>query len=404
MTVLFGHPTGNPNSHHAALAHFEAGWLEALCVPWMPTPAQLALLACVPGLRRSVSRLRRRSFAPLLRAPRLEGRGGEWLRMLKRLAGGAWADERLAYQANDWLMRTMSRACGRATVSAVHAYEDCSLWQFEAARAAGKACIYDLPIGYYPAWEATQAELLRRYPDWAANGDARPGRYVRREQKLRELALADLVLAPSSFVGATVLEHAARPVHVIPYGVDAAFWQPAARARDDGILRVIFAGQCSLRKGTPLLIEAWKAAALDDAELELAGPWRLPAHQLGRLPAGLRPSGALSASELRARFQNADVLVLPSFFEGFALVILEAMACGLPVIASDRAGAADLLDGDTGRVVAAGDLEAWVHALRWIGENRRLVPQMGRAARARAASYTWERYRRGVVDAVRPFV
>src|SRR5437870_5753527 len=37
MTILFGHPTGNPNSHHAALAHLEAGRLEAFCVPWMPT-------------------------------------------------------------------------------------------------------------------------------------------------------------------------------------------------------------------------------------------------------------------------------------------------------------------------------------------------------------------------------
>ena len=44
MSILFGHPTGNPNSHHAALAHFEAGRLEALCVPWMPSELALGVL------------------------------------------------------------------------------------------------------------------------------------------------------------------------------------------------------------------------------------------------------------------------------------------------------------------------------------------------------------------------
>jgi FkbM family methyltransferase len=51
VTVLFGHPTGNPNSHHAALAHLEAGWLEAFCVPWMPSAPELALLSRIPGLK-----------------------------------------------------------------------------------------------------------------------------------------------------------------------------------------------------------------------------------------------------------------------------------------------------------------------------------------------------------------
>ena len=66
MTVLFGHPSGNPNSHQAALAHFESGRLEAFCVPWMPSPSTLSILEHIAPLRPLVQRLRRRCFRRLL--------------------------------------------------------------------------------------------------------------------------------------------------------------------------------------------------------------------------------------------------------------------------------------------------------------------------------------------------
>src|SRR5437773_10881207 len=126
MSILFGHPCGNPNSHHAALAHLQAGRLEAFCVPWMPTPAQLRGLRGIPGLSGLVERLNRRSFPPLLGAARIEGRCAEWWRMAWRTAAARGNDERFAYGANDWLMRTMAGECRRPQVNAVHAYEDCS--------------------------------------------------------------------------------------------------------------------------------------------------------------------------------------------------------------------------------------------------------------------------------------
>src|ERR1043166_8051809 len=144
--ILFGHPTGNPNSHHAALAHFESGRLEAFCVPWMPSRWELNSLRALPGMKDWVQRLERRSFKPLRRAPKVQGRLGEWRRMGRRIFGnGSISSEKLSYEANDWLMKTMARECGRKTVNARHSYEDCSLWQFEEAKRRDKACIYDLP-------------------------------------------------------------------------------------------------------------------------------------------------------------------------------------------------------------------------------------------------------------------
>src|SRR4029077_10539808 len=132
-------------------------------------------------------------------------------RLLRRALSRGADDERLAYEANDWLMRTMARECRRAKVSAVHSYEDCSLWQFEEAERLGKARIYDMPIGYYPAWQDLEKELASSCRDWLPSTGISSRRFVRPEQKKREMELANLVLAPSRFVEKTIQRYVNKP-------------------------------------------------------------------------------------------------------------------------------------------------------------------------------------------------
>ena len=73
MSILLGHPTGSPFSHHAALAHFEAGRLELFCVPWMPSLTTLRVLERIKPLRLMTQRLSRRNFPPLAKAPKSSG-------------------------------------------------------------------------------------------------------------------------------------------------------------------------------------------------------------------------------------------------------------------------------------------------------------------------------------------
>lgn len=394
MTVLFGHPTGNPNSHHAALAYYEAGRLEAFVVPWFPSRGALSALQFLPQMRAMAARLERRRFEPLAAAPKIQGRLGEFKRLAIRACGKG--DEGLSYEVNDWLMSTMAHASHRPSVAAVHSYEDASLWSFQAAKKQGKACIYDLPIGYYPAWEQKQAELVRNYSDWLPPGGLGAGRYVRREQKIQEMELADLVLVPSTFVQRTVEQFVQKSVALCPYGVDSDFWCPGEGRKTDGILRFIYAGQCSLRKGIPILLEAWKAAGLKDARLDLIGSWQFSESKLKDLPEGVTFTGQVSAIELRARYQAADVFVFPSFFEGFGLVILEAMACGLPVIATEATAGPDVLVGSTGRIFSSGDTDALADLLCWFSDQRDQLPAMKIAARKSAATFGWEQYRHKV--------
>ena len=162
MSVLFGHPTGNPNSHNAAMAYLEAGLLECCCVSWMPSAKTIDVLKSFRRLRPLAQRLERRQFPALSQVPKVQDRVREIYRLLMRaLALRTYPPD----YVNRWLMRTMIRECCRSTVTTVHAYEDCSLWPFIKAKRLNKACVYDLPSPFYPPWEI-QVELSRKYSDW----------------------------------------------------------------------------------------------------------------------------------------------------------------------------------------------------------------------------------------------
>jgi len=348
-------------------------------------------------------RFGRRYFAPLAEAPKIQGRLGEVRRLIIRGLGRG--DDALSYQANDWLMATMQRECHRNSVTAVHAYEDCSLLQFKEANRLGKACIYDMPIGYYSAWESTQTQLIHEFVDWLPTGGLSSSRYVRPQQKCQEMELADLVLVPSSFAANTIRAfHPNKMISLARYGVDLEFWRPREHEDRSEVLRFIYAGQISLRKGIPGLLQAWEKAALHDAELKLVGSWFLNERIRVKLPHGVKHVPVLSSEELRDQYHKADVFVFPSFFEGFGLVLLEAMACGLPAIASAATAGADVLTEPSGRVLPVGNQDALVSALQWFDKERDSLPAMGRAARKQAELCTWKDYRRAVAEATAKFV
>jgi glycosyltransferase involved in cell wall biosynthesis len=396
--ILFGHPTGNPNSHHAALAHWEAGRLDAFCVPWFPEKWELKLLKAIPGLKKEAERLSRRRFEPLAQSPKVQGRWGEWGRMVRRKMGGG---EELSYEANDWLMRTMAKECGRKSVTAVHSYEDCSLWQFEAAKRMGKACIYDMPIGYYGWWQRREAELAKKYRDWLPPEGFTSSQYVRPEQKRKEMELADVVITASSFAKDTIREFFDKEVKLARYGVNLPE-RMDRKPKRDGVFRVVYAGTASVRKGTPLLLETWKKLGWKDAELVLAGSWQLAKPMERHLPAGVRHAGQLAHAGLMDLFRECDWLILPSNFEGYGLVILEALAQGLPVLASKATGAADLPEAPAVQLFEP-DHPAQLAEVMIQAKNNQ-GRDVSREARKIAEGCAWKNYRKRVSEAVVPFL
>jgi glycosyltransferase involved in cell wall biosynthesis len=113
----------------------------------------------------------------------------------------------------------------------------------------------------------------------------------------------------------------------------------------------------------------------------------------------------LPQQELVRRMHEADIFVLPSLAEGFAHVILEAMSCGLPVIATPHTCAPDVIvDGKHGFIVPIRDSERIAERLAWAIDRRTELASMGEAAALQARLFTWERFRSGVRQAYRKMV
>lgn len=246
-------------------------------------------------------------------------------------------------------------------------------------------------------WLTTQltAEAARN-PEWAyaLQGLNRPESQSQRIE--RELQLADVVLAGSQLVADSISGRFAGPVIVEHYGHETELVGKRVRRHlPDRPLRVLFAGQVNQRKGISYLIDAVKLVDFPVA-LRLVGPIskEIAAHIERDAPNGtVAAVGPVSRSALTKEYLNADILVLPSLGEGFALVVVEAMSTGLPCIVTRFTGSHEVIrDGDNGLIVEACSAEAIAAAISKAVAND-LLPALSKRAAETASSLNWQRYR-----------
>jgi glycosyltransferase involved in cell wall biosynthesis len=206
----------------------------------------------------------------------------------------------------------------------------------------------------------------------------------------REYEICDRIVVPSTVAHGSFAEFgfADKAVVVFP-GVNDQFFSPRPRQERQKPFRVCFAGRVELAKGAGYLLQAWNRLALPNAELVLAGEARPEMNALLQTHAdsSVRLSGFLPARELVNAYRESDLFVLPSLNEGFAQVLLEAMACGLPVVATELSGAKDCTtEGMEGFIVPARDVDRLAEAILWCYQHRDETRAMGRAARAKIES------------------
>jgi glycosyltransferase involved in cell wall biosynthesis len=199
-------------------------------------------------------------------------------------------------------------------------------------------------------------------------------------------------------------------VHVVPLGVDRTLFAPGLPwARETiGAPYVLFVGLLHPRKnyvavrravaglaqaGLPHVLVIVGAPPPDPDALRFE---REATAELDGHPGRIRTLRSLADERLAALMAGADVLCLPSWFEGFGLPVLEAMSCGAPVVVSDR-GALPEVVGDAGLVVSP-DPEAVVHAVRDVVTDSQLSARLRRAGPLRAAQFSWERTAAGWLE------
>ncbi len=213
-------------------------------------------------------------------------------------------------------------------------------------RALARPVVADLHDHYWVRFQAFPA------PDLPLRFLLQPWR---RRHHRAVLRLAKTVVVHSRAVAeALSLPH----VQVVPIGIAAEDWQENVVAREPLVLLV---GRDCFRKGLPVALQALRRLRprLPQLRLEVIGDEYPHARLAGRLLArGLKVRflPGLDPAELRRRYARASALVLPSYQEAFGLTLLEAMAAGLPVVASRVGGIPELVeDGASGLLFSSGD-------------------------------------------------
>jgi len=271
---------------------------------------------------------------------------------------------------------------------------DTSSWILEErCKALGKKFILDVSIAHPLSKRKVYAQIAAAYPEWKFALKDKADHLVAIEQK--EMENADAIAVASSFSRQTLIDNhvPAAKIFVNAYGVNATDFSPVEK-KNDSTIKFVFVGLVDARKGIPLLLEAWKKIDQSVATLTLIGPVEPAIRELiqTRYP-GILVKGKVPFAELKSLLPQYDVLVFPSYFEGFGLVVPEAMACGLPVITTDATCGSDVVDeGINGRVIPAGNADRLYDALQAFIYNRSGLQQMGRNARQKAVQNSWEAY------------
>jgi glycosyltransferase involved in cell wall biosynthesis len=220
----------------------------------------------------------------------------------------------------------------------------------------------------------------------------------------QEPLLANAWVVASSFTATTLAENGIPrgKIHVIPYGVDQASFptrqSPPPRSQP---LRLIWVGNLFQRKGLSYLLDAVGRFTARDVELVICTHHPAEMGMVNRRNlANVRVRVSLPVPAMIAQLHQADLFVLPSLAEGFAVAILEAMSAGLPVLTTPNTCGPDIIrDGENGFIVPIRDTDAIAQKIEWCINHREALAEMGRCAAQSVKALTWERFRKGLVEA-----
>jgi glycosyltransferase involved in cell wall biosynthesis len=368
--------------------------------PGHHAPAQIGALRSLGWLHRAA-----RQYPRFL----IEGPGGEsiaearWFDLAQR-AGWAALRRTPGLRRSEQLQYPFSLAYIHLALPAIEGSDLVLCWfqrSLEVLRAAeqrGVPRVLELPMNHIDAFLADVSEERRR---WSISGpmfSAIPATLVHRMR--RECQEAPAISVLSSYSRRTLLDHGvpASRVEVLPLGIDHERFVPA-EGRAPGPLRLMFAGRVEALKGVAYLLQALALLPTADLEVFLVGPLMPEAPALlARFPDPRVRVITATSAEMPAWYRRADVFVFPTLNDSFGLVLLEAMASGLPVIASETSGAPDIVrEGVDGVVIPRRDPAALAERIGYFLEQPGRAAEMGARARERVLSaYTQAHYREGL--------
>lgn len=252
----------------------------------------------------------------------------------------------------------------KTKIDAVYSYEDCSLNSFKFAKKSGLTTIYDLTSPYWYVKKKILDHELVIHPEWKLSSTE-----ILNKKKIinknQELFLSDQVIVASTFSAKSLNFYKKKKLNIetISYGVKNLNVKKIFQRKTNEKLKIIFVGRPILSKGIHYLIEV--LSGLDFPwQLEIFGSIPEKPDQISKkLLLFLQNSnckcyGNISNPKLLDRMRNSHVMIFPSLYEGFGQVILESLACGLPIITTENTGAPDIIvNGKNGFITPIRDIK-----------------------------------------------
>lgn len=223
-------------------------------------------------------------------------------------------------------------------------------------------------------------EESARRPGWQPNPGRIPESYYARLEE--EWRISSVVVVNSEWSRRALIEQGVPPekMVIVPLAYQRPEGQlPPGREYNGRPLRVLWLGSVNLGKGIAYLLEAAHRLQERKVEFLIAGPIGINLQAVGTVPANVKFLGRVQRHDVPRIVAQADVFVLPTISDGFALTQLEAMAQGLPVITTPNCGAV-VTHGEDGYIVPIRDAAALAEAIARMDDDRELIVRMAAAA------------------------
>ncbi|WP_316786287.1 glycosyltransferase family 4 protein [Pedobacter frigiditerrae] len=404
--VILSHPTGNANVKAAANGFAKANLLAKFVTAIAVFKGTFAFSIFGIG---PLKEFRRRTFPDSLKKITTKYPWNELARMMAlKLKLRALVNHEVGKFSIDSICRHLDGKVAalitkEGEIDAVYAYEDAALASFSAAKKKSLICLYDLPIGYWRSMHELLNVEIKSRPAWAASMGGVNDSLQKLERKDQELGMSDHIFVASDFTKKTLQAYPYKlaPITVIPYGFPEVGFPKTYEPLINRPLRLLFVGGLSQRKGIANLFEA-VANFGDKVTLTVVG--RKPSLDCRPLDEYLEQHHwipSLPHHEILQLMRENDIFVFPSLFEGFGLVITEAMSQGTPVITTERTCGPDLIEhGKNGWLIEAGNTNALTKQIEVILADPAVIEQNGFLAMETAKQRPWAKYEKELSEAV----
>ena len=411
MKVLVSHPTGNMNSRAAVIGLRKQNLLYKFytCIACFKN-SLLYILSATPLLKE----FRRRVFDSTLEMVTMTYPWRELGRQISiKFKFRRFIKHETGIFSVDKIYATLDKHVANKIkkyfkdIDAVYAYEDCALHTFQEAKKQNKICIYDLPIGHWRSMRDLLSIEKDRNPQWGMTIGGFNDSDEKLKRKDEELLLADKIYVASTFTKKTLelFPQKLNDIEVIPYGFPPINKHRAYIPFEGRKIKVLFVGGLSQRKGISYLFESVKGleskiglTVVGSGNVESCPILKQELEKVKYIP-------SLPHEEVLKLMSEHDLLIFPSLFEGFGLVITEAMSQGTPVITTERTCGPDVItDGKDSWIVKAGSSQPIRDLLEQFINDPSILHKVGRNALLKASLRPWSCYEEEIAVSIENFI